>query len=268
MVQGDGVARGELLAQPLGLLDGGDVHDPRPVGPAEDALQGGVLFRLVDGGEHLEEQVGAHQVGDELEGVAHAELVRQVLPHLGGGGGGDGQDGRAPQPLGDGAEHHVVGAEVVPPLRHAVRLVHHEERHLPLEQELEEVAVAEALGGDVEDLPLAALDGLLGGGLLALGEAGVDGEGVHAQLLQLVRLVLHQRDQRRHHQGEPGEVERGELVDQRLPGAGGHHRHGVAPVEDGADHLLLSGPELLQPEVRAKRLTKRLPGRFGSGNCQ
>ena len=47
--------------------------------------------------------------------------------HFLGGGRGEREDRRPAEPLDDGAEREVVGAEVVSPLAHAVRLVHDEE---------------------------------------------------------------------------------------------------------------------------------------------
>jgi hypothetical protein len=159
---------------------------------------------------------------------------------------------RAAQALGDPAQHHVVGAEVVPPLAHAVRLVDHEQRHPPLQEELEEVAVAEALGRHVQDLPLAPGHRRLGLALLARAERRVDGPRVHPQLVQLVGLVLHQRDEGGDDHGEAGKDERGELVEERLAGAGGHHHQRVAAAQHRADHLLLPGAELVEREGGAQ----------------
>ena len=63
--------------------------------------------------------------------------------------------GGLPSRFDDGAEREVVGAEVVAPLAHAVRLVDDEEAHRAREQQIEEVAILEALGREVEDLALA-----------------------------------------------------------------------------------------------------------------
>jgi small subunit ribosomal protein S13 len=59
---------------------------------------------------------------------------------------------------------------------------------------------------------------------------------IDAELLELVRLILHQRDQRRNHHREAGKEKGGELIGQRFPGTGRHDRERIAPlVADRAD---------------------------------
>jgi hypothetical protein len=178
------------------------------------------------------------------------------------------QHRRPPQPLRDAAQHHVVGAKVVAPLAHAVRLVDDEQRHLAVQQHLEELAVAKALGRHVQDLAPAALHRLFRLPLLPRRLAGVDGPRVHPQLVELVRLVLHQRDERRHHDGQPRQQQRRQLVDERLPRPGRQHDQRVAPRQRGADGLLLSRAELVQREVlfqERKQRRVRVESRRRSG---
>ena len=234
---------------PLRLLDRRHVDDPRALRLAEHLLQRGVLLRLVDGGLHLQEQVGPDELAHPGERVAHPQLVDDVVAHLRRGRGRERHHRRPPQPLRDAAQHHVVGAEVVAPLAHAVRLVYHEQRHLAVQQHLEELAVAKALRRDVQDLAAAALHRLLRRALLPRRLGGVDGPRVHAQLVELVRLVLHQRDEGRHDDGEPRQQQRRQLVDERLAGPRGQHHERVLAGQHGADGLLLSRPELVQREV-------------------
>ena len=67
-------------------------------------------------------------------------------------------------------------------------------------------------------------------------------------MVELVVLILHQRDQRRHHERDAGELERRELVAQRLAGTGGHDRERVDTREDVADRERLTGAERGQAE--------------------
>ena len=62
------------------------------------------------------------------------------------------------------------------------------------------------------------------GARLGRAERRVQPRGGDAQPLQVVDLVLHQRDERRDDQRDALEQERGELVAQRLAGAGREHR--------------------------------------------
>ena len=61
--------------------------------------------------------------------------------------------------------------------------------------------------------------------------------------LELVVLILHQRDQRRHDERDAVELERGQLVAQRLAGAGRHDRERVDAGEHVADRERLAGAE-------------------------
>jgi hypothetical protein len=122
-----------------------------------------------------------------------------------------------------------------------VRLVHHEQRDLALQQQISKKSRSRNRSGVTYRIfPRRRPTRLLRALCSRAVSDGVDGPGVDAQLVELVRLVLHQRDQRRDHHGQPGQQQRRELVDQRLARAGGHHHQRVAAVQDGADHLLLA----------------------------
>jgi hypothetical protein len=83
----------------------------------------------------------------------------------------------------------------------------------------------------------------------------VHGERVDAMRLELVLLVLHQGDERTHDDSEPGEEQGGELVDDRLPAAGGHDDERVAALEHGPNRLPLPGAEILMTESLAQHST-------------
>src|SRR5262249_45290446 len=100
--------------------------------------------------------------------------------------------------------------------------------------------------------------------LLARPERGVEAQDLHPEHLELVVLVLHQRDERRHHQRGAGELERGELIAQRLAAAGGHDRERVLPVEDVPDRKLLTGAERADAEAPARLLVELAGQRLGA----
>ena len=152
--------------------------------------------------------VGAVEARHEMTRACQAEPVRDL--GAGGLGGGSGQRdaGHLRPALVQPGQGQVVGAEVVPPLGHAVRLVDGEQRdRAPVEQrhgglgaqplrgQVEQVQVA----GQERGLHLAPLGRFLGG----IQEAGPDAERPHG-----VHLVLHQRDQR-------GDDHPGSAADQR-----------------------------------------------------
>jgi hypothetical protein len=79
--------------------------------------------------------------------------------------------------------------------------------------------------------------------LLFGAEAGVEIGGGHAGLAQRVDLILHQRDQRRHHDAGALPQQRGNLVAQRLAAAGRHQHQRVATFAQVLDDGLLLAAE-------------------------
>ncbi len=154
-----------------------------------------------------------------------------------------------------GAEAAVGRPEVVAPLRDAVRLVHHEEVDRALLELVEKVAVGELLGRGEDELGLAAPDARERLAPLALGEHAVDGGGLQPALAELVGLVLHERDERRDHDRGALHVQRGQLVAQRLAGAGRHDGERVAASEHALDHFALTRPQAPQPEPAAQEFS-------------
>ena len=84
------------------------------------------------------------------------------------------------------------------------------------------------------------------------------GERVDAVRVQLVLLVLHERDERADDDRQAGEQERGKLVDDRLPAAGRHDDERVATVEQRLDRFPLAGAEIGMAEALAQQ-RPRLP---------
>jgi len=78
------------------------------------------------------------------------------------------------------------------------------------------------------------------------------------QLLELRDLVLHEGDERRDHDRRAAAGEAGELVAERLPGAGGHHQQDVPALHDGAAHRLLVRAEGGKPEPLAQEGGERV----------
>jgi hypothetical protein len=130
-----------------------------------------------------------------------------------------------------------------------VRLVDHEQRDLAGQQVLEEFAVLEALGREVEDLALAALDFLDDLARLRVGQVRVHGQRVDAVGGKLVLLVLHQCDQGTDDDRQSLEHQCGKLVDERFPAARRHDDERVTAGEGSADRLPLSLLEVLVAEA-------------------
>ena len=80
-------------------------------------------------------------------------------------------------------------------------------------------------------------------GLLVVGEAVVQKRRRHTRLYQRPHLVLHQADQRRHHDGDARQKQRRHLIADGFARTGGHHRQYILPGKQAADDLLLPGAE-------------------------
>ena len=106
------------------------------------------------------------------------------------------------------AEPAVVGPEVVAPLRHAVRFVHDEARNGQLAQHAAEEVGREALGRDVEQAQLPQPRRAQHVAARVARELRVERRRPDAAAIELVDLILHQRDERRHDERDAGQQER------------------------------------------------------------
>ena len=61
---------------------------------------------------------------------------------------------------------------------------------------------------------------------------------------ELVLLVLHQGDERADDDGQPGQEQRGQLIDDRFSASRRHHDEGVVSSEHGSDRLPLTGAKI------------------------
>ena len=190
--------------------------------------------------------VGAVEAGHE-----HARLGQQSLLDLvarrrvGGGGQRDARHLR--ESLAQQAELAVFGAEVVAPLRHAVRLVDREQRQSGAGMHLVEQPQAalgqQPLRRDVQQIEFAGAHPALDRGCLGAAQRAVKEGGAHAEFAERGDLVLHQRDQRRDHHTHARAQQRRDLVGQRLAAAGGHQHQRIAAAGHVLDHLALEAAE-------------------------
>jgi hypothetical protein len=93
---------------------------------------------------------------------------------------------------------------------------------------------------------------------------------VDASGAELVHLVLHESDERRHDHGEAGKQQGGKLEAQRLPRTGGHDRDEIATLEQCEGRLSLAGAELAEAEAVVKGALEGLglvSGAVGSAGC-
>ena len=178
---------------------------------------------------------GPVEAGRDADRLAQAQAPLDVGGDLRRRGRGRRDDRLRAEPARRVGEAEVVGPEVVAPLRDAVRLVDDEEADRHLAQRLEEPGRGEALRRDVEQPQLAGARAVehraVGLGVLL----GVDERDRAADApLERLDLVLHQRDERRDDDRQVRAQQRGQLVAERLPGAGRHDDEHVAAGERAA----------------------------------
>ena len=167
-----------------------------------------------------------------------------------GRGGGHAEHGRIAERLERAPDEQVVGPEVVPPHADAVHLVDHDEADADRAQRLDECGVAEPLGrgveqpraarrrrrGSVPAVPPGSRDELTNVAVAAI-SGGSLSTWSFISAISGERTSVGSRPQHR-----------GELVGERLAGAGRHQRQRVAALDGGADDLLLPGPEVVEAE--------------------
>ncbi len=139
-----------------GLLDRGarrPVDDARGAAPAplEQRRDLGVAAVALD---HPVEEVRAIEAGDEGRRARQQQPLVDLAPGRGIGGGGERQARHRGEALAQHAELEVLRAEVVPPLRHTVRLVDREERQARTLEQRPEPLGRHPFGRDVDEVEL------------------------------------------------------------------------------------------------------------------
>src|SRR5581483_6434783 len=133
-------------------------------------------------------------------------------------------------------------------------------------QEVEVLRVLEPLGRDVHELRIAVHHVVDRLALLGRRERRIELRRRNVARLELLLLVLHEGDQRRHDDGRLAREERGKLVAERFSAARGQDAEHVAAGEDGLEDLALSGPEGAHAEALARgALDARPRDRPGAG---
>ena len=261
-------AGGQSFGEAFGLAPREAVDDgrlPSPLVEQIHQLPEGPLLRL-----HRIRQVGAVEAGDEAGAIAETQLGCDVFPYPLGRRRGQRHHRRIGEARPQLGQVAVVGAEVVAPLADAVRLVDGDEADGQGLQEPPESGRAHPLGRGVENPQTAGERRLLHAPKLVEAERAVDEGGGDAVRAQRVHLVLHQRDKRRHHQGQAARRHRGQLIAQRLAPARRDDDEAVPPRERIGDDRLLPGAELVVAEMLLEQAAQiaRVGGSRGRvGHC-
>ena len=198
------------------------------------------------------------EAGHELPGLAQRQTHSDLFACLLGGRGGHRDPGHRRPALVQHGQGQVVGAEIVAPLGHAVRLVDGEQRHRAAVEQPQGGLGPQPFGRQVEQVELAVQEGVLDPAALVGILGRVEEARPHAEHGQRVNLVLHERDQRRDDHAGAFADQRGDLVAQRLAAAGRHQRDRVAAGADVLDDLLLLATEGVVTEHAVQHLGRRV----------
>ena len=183
--------------------------------------------------------VRAIEARDELLGLFEGQLAHDLRARLLVGRCGERDARHIRKAFGQNAELAILGTEIVPPLRDAVRFVDGEERDIGRGEKFQQARLHEPLGCDIDQVEDAGAHGLLDLDLLGPGQRGVQEGCIHAERFQRVDLILHECDQRRDDHCYAGAYQRRDLIADRLAAPRRHEDEGVAPAEQGPDRALL-----------------------------
>ena len=231
------------------LLCGAAVDDARVVALFQHKVQ--QLLRLLAGqsAPGLKIEVGTVKAGGHLIGLLQGQLFPDIVPHMGGGRGRERAHHRtAGQAVHKGFDAQVAGPEVLSPLADAMGLVHRHHADGPFLRKPLEAGHFQPLRCHIDDLVPALPGAAQHQGLLVVGEAVVQKRRRHARLHQRPHLILHQADQRRHHDGNARQQQRRHLIADGFTRTGGHHGQHILPGQQAADDFLLPGAEAVVAE--------------------
>ena len=135
-----------------------------------------------------------------------------------------------------------------------MRFIDNQERHQTFPNQAQKPFVLNPLRRHIEKLEtleMETLDDLVS---LLLGQTGVKSGGGYLALLETLDLILHQGDERRHHEGQAWQERRRKLIAERFPLAGRHDHHRVTTGQNRPHHVFLTGPELGETKLLSKLL--------------
>ena len=143
----------------------------------------------------------------------------------------------------------IARPEIIAPLRDTVGLVDNNQADVGLTQTVEKRPGFQLLGRHIDELHLSEHHPVDGKTLLGARHSVVEIEGAHPCGPEIVDLILHQRNQRSHNEGDTVESESRHLKRYRLSATGRHQSEGVAACHDRGHDVGLQGPETVVAPV-------------------
>ncbi|MCY1390931.1 hypothetical protein D9M71_57560 [compost metagenome] len=206
-----------------------------------------LLARLLLGHDTIED-IRPVEARQEALCILQVQAVDNLFASALVGGGGQGNSRHIWKQFCELSQLQVFGAEIMAPLRDAMRLVDGEQGDIQAAQEVEHARLHQTLRRQVQHLDLAVANLHSQVTLLLGAQRGVQGSGSHAQLFEGSDLVVHQGDQWRNHHGQAIAQQGRDLEAQGLAAAGGHQHQGVATIGHALDNGTLTATETVVAE--------------------
>ena len=186
---------------------------------------------------------GRWKLATKVSADFHPQRAQYVVPRARIGGRGQRDARHAGELIGQTRQAAVFRAELMSPLRDAMRLVDGEQRKLQARQPLQRAVRQQPLRRDVEQIELLLDQVARGAARLRRVELGMQCAGGDAKLAQRRDLIVHQRDQRRDHYRGAAPAQRRHLEADALAATGRRQHQRVAAGDDMTYHLLLLATE-------------------------
>ena len=231
---------------------------------AMKAFELGLRVLLVD---DLVADVRAVEARDKARRVVEPEPVDDLAAGKVVGGGGQRDARHIRKAFGDDGKADIFRAEIVPPLRHAMRLVDREQGDVGAAEQAEAARRHQPLRRDIEQVEIAGQQPRLDGVGFLIGQRRIQHRRLDAGLEQAGDLVAHQRDQRRDHDAAALSQQRRQLIAQRLAAAGRHQHQAIAAAGDVPHDLFLRAAKAGQAEhviQHRERIASEVGGALGS----
>ena len=154
-----------------------------------------------------------------------------------------------PQP----AQQPVIGTKFMSPLRNTMSLIDREQSHWHSSQPIEIVLHRQSLRRQIKKSILSRDRPRHDRPPLIAAQKTIQSRRRNPHLPQSCRLVLHQRNQRRHYHYSFFRDHRRQLIAQRLPAPSRHHCANVMPTQQAPNNLFLLWAKRVIPPIPAQR---------------
>ena len=223
------------------------IHDPRIIRPLSNELIH--LPRRLILRQNRVTQIGPIKTRQINLRLLQPQLLHNITPHLLRRRRRQRQKSHPWQMLPELRQLPILRPKIMPPLTDAMRLIHRDRRHVPLTQLPQKTLRHDPLRRRIQQLVVPLHQPRPSPTRLRPLNRRIQQCRRHPARRQRIHLILHQRDQWRHHQRHPLPSQRRQLKTQRLPRPCRQNRHHI-PTRQCRIHDL--------PLKRAKRIISKI----------